>query len=638
MSPITSQCARCGAALEFRIESAVVVVCEHCNTVNARTDRAFEDLGKVGDLVDSRSPLALWVEGRHAGVGFMITGRAQVRHGAGGLWDEWYVKLDDDRWGWLAEAQGRFYLTFALENTQVGPWQDAHPGGVARINHTPYVIAERGEAELVAAEGEIPYRLEPGERFHFADLQASGGGFATIDYRDDPPGVYIGHEVTLAQLGIDAAPQAGARREVSSAGMLCPQCGGALELRAPDAAERVACPYCDALLDVNQGDLVFLKALEGRRATPVIPLGRSGTIAGTTLTVIGFMVRSVTFVGVKYYWEEYLLYAPEVGFRWLTRSDGHWSYVEPVSVAEVEAGTSHYSGERATCAGREYRVFQDAIATVEYVSGEFYWKVSAGEQVTVCDYIAPPLMLSQEISAGEINYSRGRYLTGAEVGEAFGVEVAAPAPGTVAPHQPYRHGRVYPVGVALLALSLVALIVGALTRDGTHAFSNDVLVPPAEAADKPTVVFSEPFALKARQNLEIRIGAPVVNNWVYVQGDLFNEDTGLVQQFDVPIEYYEGVEAGERWTEGSQTGRRYLAALPAGNYSLRLQVERPHWTLPISLDVRVRQGVLRWRYYLLLLLGLSLIPIGVGVHHFGFEKRRWKDSDYAGMWGGGDDE
>ena len=42
-----------------------------------------------------------------------LTGRAQFAHEAGGVWDEWYASFPNDRWGWLAEAQGKFYLTFA---------------------------------------------------------------------------------------------------------------------------------------------------------------------------------------------------------------------------------------------------------------------------------------------------------------------------------------------------------------------------------------------------------------------------------------------------------------------------------------------------------------------------------------------
>jgi len=132
----------------FRIDDAVVVVCEHCNTVNARTDRGFEDLGKVADLVDTPSPLALWVEGRFRGVGFMIVGRSQFRHPAGGLWDEWYLKLDDGSWGWLAEAQGRFYITFPLaEPGKVPPLSAMVPGERIHAGGGELVVAEAGEAE-----------------------------------------------------------------------------------------------------------------------------------------------------------------------------------------------------------------------------------------------------------------------------------------------------------------------------------------------------------------------------------------------------------------------------------------------------------------------------------------------------------
>ena len=53
------------------------------------------------------------------------------------------------------------------------------------------------------------------------------------------------------------------------------------------------------------------------------------------------MSRSVEFEGVRYFWQEYLLYNPMTGFRWLVESDGHWSYVTNVPPGEVtEAGRS----------------------------------------------------------------------------------------------------------------------------------------------------------------------------------------------------------------------------------------------------------------------------------------------------------
>lgn len=90
----------------------MVAVCSYCKSLSARTDRDPRLIGKMADLVDTGSLLALGAEGRFAGRRFQMVGRTQMKHPMGGVWDEWYLALDDGRWGWLAEAQGRLYPTF----------------------------------------------------------------------------------------------------------------------------------------------------------------------------------------------------------------------------------------------------------------------------------------------------------------------------------------------------------------------------------------------------------------------------------------------------------------------------------------------------------------------------------------------
>ena len=69
------------------------------------------------------------------------------------------------------------------------------------------------------------------------------------------------------------------------------------------------------------------------------------------------MTRSVTFDGVKYYWNEYLLYNPKIGFRWLVHSDNHWSYVESVNPAEVDVKAIVGQKYNAKFNGKNFRIF-----------------------------------------------------------------------------------------------------------------------------------------------------------------------------------------------------------------------------------------------------------------------------------------
>ncbi|MCG8418343.1 MAG: DUF4178 domain-containing protein [Proteobacteria bacterium] len=653
---IAAQCPNCGAPIEFHVASSVVSVCDSCNTVIARTDRAVEDLGKTSDLVQTRSPLSLWLSGQYQGVGFQLTGRAQIRHGAGGVWDEWYMAFDNGAWGWLAEAQGAFYLTF--RQPEAGPIdpQSLHAGHPIQVGIPPrsMVVAETSEAEILAGRGEIPYRLEVGRRYWYVDLSGPGGAFGTLDFGEQPPGFFLGAQVTLDQLGIGVSPSgqqyghgdhggaagpdyhyddygAVPAQQVSVEGVTCQHCGGALELHAPDRAERVACPYCGALHDCDHGVLALLKAAEKSPVTPAIPLGSMGTFEDQDFTVIGFMTRTASSSWEIFEWDEYLLYNPQAGFRWLTYSDLHWTYLAPVSPGDVVVDQPprgyHHASETAQYLSSFYKVFQAGSAQVKHVAGEFYWKVEVGQTTHTVDYIDPPEILSGDDNGTEVHWSFGHYMTRSEIADRFpNVDVPRLKPQVVAPHQPFGHKGVYVAWGALVALSVVALFWASASQGQKTMLAKGFQLPAQQRASaESSVFFTEPFELKGGQNIEVKAyGTAVDNSWMFVQGDLYSEKTGLVVPFDLSIEYYRGPD----WSEGGRSASKYLSAVPAGTYSLRVAVERSDWRRANALQITIKQGMVRFLYWLLALLLLSIIPIGVMIHHVKFEKRRWSQSDF----------
>jgi hypothetical protein len=648
---VKAACPNCGAEVDFRYDDSFVRVCGHCRAAVVRGDRGIETLGRVADLAPTHSPLHLFVEGRFRGLGFMLVGRAQIQHGAGGTWQEWYDKFDDGRWGWVAEAQGRVFLTFeAVGAGPTPPFQSLVPGhqiGLFDGEWRTFTLAERGVATYLAAEGELPYRFVPGGAFQFADLADGAGRFATLDYGGltegrAQPTTYLGHEVTYAELQLSGAPAAlpVATPTIKARHLACPNCGGSIELRAPDATQRVACPYCAAFLDATQGDLRLLRLLGAKqRGQPAIPLGSRGQFEDQELTVIGFVERQAVIDGQRWPFSEYLLHAPALGFRWLVESDGHWSYVKPVgagAVTETPHGHAQYGGV-------VFRRFQTSPVIVSAVLGEFYWRLEVGDEVEATDFVAPPAMLSKEVTADEVTWSLGEYLTPRDVKKRLGLKELPRAPIGVGPSQPYRHHRAPAYfGTLVLAILAVAAGLGIMSENRTvrqETFS--VLDPGTLAADATLsgsspaasqVFFTQSFDLERGKNVEVQLQAFIDNSWVYVAGDLVNEDTGELRAFEKAIEYYRGYEGGESWSEGSTTEAVFIAAVPAGRYVLRLDVQRdpaPAAGGAVSLSVTVKQDVFRVSHALTALLVVGIPGLLFLLLQWRFERRRWRDSNHA---------
>ena len=639
---VTANCPSCGAPVEFAIGSSAVVVCGTCHSVVARTDRGFENHGRVADLIDTGSPLHRGVSGTYRGRPYRITGRTQMRHQAGGVWDEWYAAFDDGNWGWLAEAQGRFYVTFRVE-AAAPAFEALHVGDPAVWQG--FVAAEIGEATLASAEGELPWTPTPNDTYRYADLTGPDRQFGTIDYSEQPPAVFYGQEVTLADLGItDAAPRA-ARARLTQ--LNCSQCGGALDLKAPDQAERIWCPYCGAGHDVTQGKLQFFKKLKKTGIQPVIPLGAKGTMDGSEYVVAGFMQRAVRF-DRDYFWTEYLLYNAQQGYRWLVHSDGHWSFVTPLRPGEVSDAAPRGAVKFIAYQGKPYRLFQTATARVTHVAGEFYWRVEVGESVDTSDYVAPPFGISKELTregAKEISYSHARYLTPKEVELAFGVDIQE-RPSGIGPMQPNPGGSLLKPWLIMLGLLLLTTVFLLITLPGkvVHERTYDLTtaVVPVGAPENARVLFSEPFELSGRNNVQVFAEArPLDNSWIHLGVDLVSEKSDRVTTFEMPLEYYSGVDGGERWSEGSNRDTTHISRPEAGPYVLRVEAQwEPNKTPPMVL-LRVREGVFRWPYFILALIAISILPVLSALRKISFESRRWQESSYspfAGLTGGEDEE
>ena len=70
------------------------------------------------------------------------------------------------------------------------------------LDRRPFELVDIQNARCIAGEGELPFRVGAGYEAPVADLQGSGRTFATIDYSETPPLVFVGQYAEFDDLAL----------------------------------------------------------------------------------------------------------------------------------------------------------------------------------------------------------------------------------------------------------------------------------------------------------------------------------------------------------------------------------------------------------------------------------------------------
>jgi hypothetical protein len=305
--------------------------------------------------------------------------------------------------------------------------------------------------------------------------------------------------------------------------------------------------------------------------------------------------------------------------------------VLPVSIRTNARVVSHE--------GRGYNHFQTYKAQVDYVIGEFPWRVRYDEVAHCDDYVAPPYLLSRERTPSEVTWSLGEYVQPDEISAAFALKPELRRPSGVYANQPNpyeerhrrvcRHFRLF--AILALAVHFLLLIFG----PGGKVVSEPLTFNPDD--DEPKLTAE--FVLDGRANrLEVSHDTSADNNWVGVTATLVNQDTGENWQAAREIGYYSGVDGGESWSEGSRGSEVVFADLPPGRYLLAVESEMDPGAPPIQDRLTIARAGPRWSSLVLLLVFLVVFPVFTRFRKGAFEIRRWAESDHPIVTSDSDDD
>lgn len=640
MSTYKANCPSCGADLQFH-PGALVAICEYCRSVVAKTEQSIELIGKVSIPFENDSDLHVGILGSFQSTPFTVVGHIQLQHAAGGMWDEWYLYFDDGRWGWLAEAQGKLFLTFASKNTYHNDydWEDLAREPVGSEIHFGvdghWIIQEIGTALISSAEGELPFTISIEEIIHYIDVAGSKGKFATIDFSYDPPAIFAGREVSLNDLHLFSTNYK-EKKELKTDNLSCQSCAAPISLYSPSRAQRVTCQSCGALHDISQGSLKYLTAIEKQESLE-IPPGTEGILFGQKYICIGWVSRYCLSEGLKYFWEEFLLYNKEIGFRWLVYSDFHWNFVEEISAADIdnhEFSSIFYDKET-------YNLYQSVPAYVDSVMGEFYWKVEIGENCWLNEYICPPKSLSKETSiyenndgvkhASEIHWSLARYIEPEEVYKAFSLKKRPRKPTIRSSNEPnpYIENLKNTTKLFVVFASIaVAMFILAMIRSSNEVIYSHTYTAPyqTEGVNNEVIITIDDIDLsKSNQPIEITLQTPNMpdNTWFGVEGNLINKSDAKTLSFFADNYYY----SGEGWAEAQRIKTIYSTSNSSGNYSLSVKLESdPINKYPDSFNLEIKYTRPYFSYMFLAMIFLGIIPLFYLIMKSSFESKRWQNS------------
>ena len=446
-------------------------MCSFCRSLLVREGEALRRIGQSAELFEDYSPLQLGARGQHAGEGFTLAGRLQMRY-AGGSWNEWHALFDNGRSAWLSEDNGHFVMSFEA------PLAESVPAPTALIIGAPLTLAGQRwqvsavtQAEIAAAQGELPRSPATGPLV-VAELRNAQDEVGSLEFQGEPsPQWSVGRAVRIDELVMSGLRE-DSSKTLGSRSLSCPSCGAPLQPQL-DSSKSIACGQCHAVVDLTQSTDGAALAYYTQHAGPEpgIALGTQGMLPielggpNVQWQLVGYQERREVSDDEPSSWREYLLFNRTEGFAFLVDTDEGWSFVRPLTGAPTDLG------ETAVWHSKRFAHRWTYAAETTRVLGEFYWRLQRGERAEVSDYelrgVGRSELLSREqmgsVGTGEVVWSLGRTLTAAEVSRAF----ALPAEPSRLSHPDVQPGAglLRTIIIVVVVLIVLMLLLHACTRD-----------------------------------------------------------------------------------------------------------------------------------------------------------------------------
>ena len=196
------ECPSCGAPIPKRFDDSKCLCCTHCGQTSHLLADTLKMAGEKQLLIDYGSMFSIGQQRKIGDLELLILGRIRMDY-ADGFWDEWFAQsLEDGSPWWLQEDDGSFTLfkkkadldrSISWEQFQVGKTEAIPP-----LKESVFITA-KSRAHVNGGEGELPFRIIPGETADFVDGIWKGKEIS-LEILPDEKALYIGKSLSLKHL------------------------------------------------------------------------------------------------------------------------------------------------------------------------------------------------------------------------------------------------------------------------------------------------------------------------------------------------------------------------------------------------------------------------------------------------------
>jgi hypothetical protein len=637
------KCPSCGAANKVTNPGILMKICDYCKTAIYWDEESVLRAGQKSMDLPPSARFKVGASGKIRGRSFTVLGRITYAH-ENGFWHEWFVEMQDGKIMWLTEDEGELFLESPLElKSPVPPHDELQPGMQITLNDKVGIVEEIGKAKCLGGEGQIPFQVEIGETYPYADGAGADGSFSfglEYDAQTGQPTAFIGKILEIKESKVRPEDKEGPVERVGEI-IRCTSCGKPYEGARVETTKMVVCAACGTALRLDEAKHKVVGKNVGKKPAFSLEIGAPVTLEGAKYEVMGRLFYVEVEEGIQYGSYEYVLYNPQQGYLWLSEEDGHFT-ISKVMHARVAVPPIPIAKMAVRVGSETFKIYETGHMTLKWVDGALPWTATVGEKTRYTHMIKPPEYVDQEITGKEVELFRGRYVDQSEMLAALPKGSKHPTPRGVYSCQPYIPSA-WIKGTGIIGWAFIVINVALLLWSLSASKATAVLKESVTAAQYTQEHMTAPFKVTHDGDiLKLSGWAPVDNSWLSLDFGLVDADDRVLAEMYDEASYYHGRDSEGSWTEGSKSFSSYFRVDKAGTYRLLVHGKGGSGATGPSKNENVNLiltsgNTVSW-YFIIPLILAVLVVLLEPVLKWSFEARRWSPVTGSGDDDGGDDD